>query len=1253
MTGVFSFGASAWFDLATFQATGIRSGDFTLEAAMPFSPAIVQLRSQLNVNTPNQTGLELRFPPNAETNGTITGRVFMPDRSPRLPAGVLVRISFGDLTVSTDAEGRFQNLFPIPAGPYTLTAEHPLGGLQAQTFVAVRAGGNVDVQMTLVGLGNVTITVRRRDGTVVRDARVAIERGTFPRDRAEGTTANGTIRFVNLSEGPFSVSVEELVTGLIGRASGTILRNAETAQLVVIVASGRVTGTFVAPDGRTPVANAQIVLTTRSNVRAFTQTNHAGRFELLAIPVGGFTVEGHDPLTGRLGRASGELVAEGQIADVTIVEAGRGVVEGFVLQADGATTVPGASVSLRVASFAGTQLHVTTKDDGSFRFEGVAVGAFTLEAFNAQSAARGSSAGEVAFEGQAVVQNVTLSGVATIHVRVVDADGQPAGNASVQIGGGSQLSNRQGSTDVNGEATFDLLPLGNYRVVARSLAESHNGGIAETELTEFGQTAEALVNLRGTGRVAVTVLASNGSVVPSARVSLTSQAGMFGDTFIAFTNGLGVATVEGVAVGDFFVKGESGPVAGLSTARIETPNQQVAITVQLGASGSIVGRVLLPPPADQIPAAEAIVTLNFQSQSSLQSGVLQVTTGLSGTFEFSGIPLGPFTVSIFEPVSDGVRTRTGTLTFDGEQIVLGDLVLDNVAPHVDSVTPSDKATGVALSSPIAIVFNEPMQTGSFQTVVTSPQANVFVLEGTQRIHGSLGFSSDRRTVTFTPAAPFESSTLYTVVVTGVPDGARDESNRPLLDPFTSTFTARDVVPPSIVSVSPRANERQILPEASIRVAFSEPISPALSLTLTDETTGQPVPGQLALAVANTVAIFSPTAFLKPNATYRVQAAGVVDLAGNALVSGGALPSTFFTVDTIKPVIEALQVNATRRVPGSTVRIQPTLTGSDVARVEYRIGASGAQFALASPFAIDVLLPSGVASLETTAVAFDLVGNPFGAQERVDSHRDRSCACSHAGQPVGCHVSPAGRHGHVPRLGDRRRGPEGDDLHVGGRREAEHDPEPAGRSGAVLDAADRDRADDRPLERVVRGPGRRRRYRRQQDRLGQSARLDSRRTEADPYHHQPGRRCPRAAGPNGRRGFRRRRRRARDARAHVRAGAGRVREPRHRRRREREPDIHAPDPGDPRRPAHSAHHRDRHVEQHDDGHENRPRRGRRGAGDDRAGHGRRRHAGPARIGHRARAGHRQLRRRVRGVPRGRTAGSGPDGRDFAAGGVGHR
>ena len=132
-------------------------------------------------------------------------------------------------------------------------------------------------------------------------------------------------------------------------------------------------------------------------------------------------------------------------------------------------------------------------------------------------------------------------------------------------------------------------------------------------------------------------------MVASAEVTVNAQAspggvpGALATTLSGFTNASGIATFASVPVGDFSVRAESAALSGIATGTLPTPGTNVPVHVQLGASGSVVGRLLLPDGVTQ--AANAFVTLRFQSQSSLQSGVLQVTTDLTGGFEFRGIPL--------------------------------------------------------------------------------------------------------------------------------------------------------------------------------------------------------------------------------------------------------------------------------------------------------------------------------------------------------------------------------------------------------------------------------------------------------------------------------------------------------------------------------------------------------------------------------------------------------------------------------------
>jgi hypothetical protein len=970
-TGAFSFSGIARFDLATFQATGIRGGDFTIEAAQQFSPAIVSFRGQLNTSTPNLSDIALRFPLSVETNGTVSGRVFMPDGVTPAPANTEVHVSFGDLTVRTDANGRFASLLPIPAGRYTLTAQ-AISGLRGQAVALVPAGGNVDVAVTLLGLGAVRVQVKRPNGVVVPNALVRVDRATFPADAAQGTTdPDGVVRFLNLTEGAFGVMAEEQGTGLKGRASGVIVRDGEITVPVVITASGRVTGTFVTAADARPIPFAQVALSSGS-VQAYTATDASGRFELLAVPVGPFSIEANDPATGRVGRATGELIAEGETVDVTVVQVPRGTVTGIVVNADGVTPVAGAGVDLIGRGPIATKLQATARNDGTFRFEGVSAGGFDLKATDPVSGFDGTAKGTVSFEGEVVDTVVKLQPFGSAHVRVLTDQGQPASNVTLSLSG---PDTRTAAVNENGEFTFEFLHLGEYRVVARSLSDTGDAGAAAFTVEDRTEPVEATVSLRGTGIVTITVVAADGVTrVPSAQVTLNAK-GAFGEdppgpansTLVGFTSGDGTLTFQNVPVGDFFVRGEAAALAGLAVGTVPASRASASALVQLGASGAIVGRVLLPD--GTTPAAQAIVTLRFQSQSQLQSGVLQVTTALSGTFEFRGIPLGTFTLSAFEVVSDGVKSASGALAANGQVIDLADLVLDNAGPRILSVAPVDNAVNVAAGSSITITFSEPIQPGTFTT--GSSTSNVQLRQGTTAVELNVPvFSNGNRTATLQPKQPLTSSVRYTLTIAGAPDGPQDEAGLPLPDALVSTFTVRDLVPPVVTSVSPASEVQQVLPDAAIRVAFSEPVVSA-TITLRDAQ-GANVPGQAALTLGNTVAVFAPQDFLAPNTSYTFTVSNVVDTAGNP-VAGGPVTSRFFTVDTLAPVISALQLTGVPRA-GATVTVRPMINGNDTSRVEYVIGGSVARSATVAPFTIDIALPSGSSSLSISATAVDLVGN---------------------------------------------------------------------------------------------------------------------------------------------------------------------------------------------------------------------------------------------------------------------------------------
>jgi hypothetical protein len=975
-SGLFSFGRVPRFDLATFQTAGVRGGDFAIESAHPFSPVIASFRSQLNTTNPNLTGVVVRFPGAAETNGTISGRVFMADNVTPAPVNTQVAIGFGDLTVLTDADGRFQSFIPIPAGRYTVNALSP-AGLRGETIALVPAGGTVDVTIRLLGLGSATIVARRATGEPVAGATVAVDRGSFPRERLAGTTDGaGQLHLVNITEGAFSVTIQEPVTGLTGRSASTIVRDADVTVPVVLGASGRVTGRFLAADGMTTIPFAQISLTVGS-VRAFATTAADGTFELRSIPIGRFSIEANDPLSGRLGRASDELRFEGHMVDVTVLQVPRGIVTGVVVHADGTTPVQAANVQLESTSVVPTRLQATARLDGSFRFEGIPAGDFQLRAVDPISGFSGDVSGRVIRESEIVDSVVALAPFGAARITVRDHAGQIASNASITVSRGDHFA-RTAAVDANGSFTFDFLAIGTYQLLARSLADPGNGGEG-TVVVSATATAEREIIFRGSGSAAITVVEADGATpVPSAHVRLNARAApqngaasALATTLDGFTDATGRVTFQNVPVGEYFASADAGPLAGVGAGSVASPGHAAATTVQLGASATIAGRVLLPDGAT--PAARSIVTLRFTSQTS-QSSVLQVTTGLAGTFEFTGIPLGAFTVSAFELISNGVRTIAGTLGTNGQQFDVGDVTLDNAGPRVTGINPADRATGVAVQPPIVLTFSEPMQPATF-----SPGQNISLLDGTTNIPlQALAFSADNRSVTLRPVQPLRSSALYSLILRGAPNGPRDQgADLPMVDPFVATFITQDVIPPVLVSSSPSAGDRQVLLESGVRVSFSEPV--ATATLVVHDSTGAVQAGQMAFTAGNTAVAFVPAAFLRANTTYTVLLTNVADVAGNAL-PGGNVSFSFTTLDTLPPAITAIAVAGIPR-PLASLLLTPTIAGTDTLRVEYLIGSTASVVSTAAPFSANLVVPNGVQSFVVAATAFDQAGNRSSAFTR--------------------------------------------------------------------------------------------------------------------------------------------------------------------------------------------------------------------------------------------------------------------------------
>ena len=139
-------------------------------------------------------------------------------------------------------------------------------------------------------------------------------------------------------------------------------------------------------------------------------------------------------------------------------------------------------------------------------------------------------------------------------------------------------------------------------------------------------------------------------------------------------------------------------------------------------------------------------------------------------------------------------------------------VLDNAAPGLVSIVPAQYATGVSVDSTIVMEFNEAIDATS-RPAITGGGVTVL---GEYSVSGN--------TLTFTPDAPLNGQTQYTVnLYYSVRDSVGNSSYIGYY--YFTTEVVEDTTAPTLASISPVADAIDINPGATIRLTFSEPMNP--------------------------------------------------------------------------------------------------------------------------------------------------------------------------------------------------------------------------------------------------------------------------------------------------------------------------------------------------------------------------------------------------------------------------------------------
>ncbi|WP_083510348.1 Ig-like domain-containing protein [Pseudarthrobacter sulfonivorans] len=267
---------------------------------------------------------------------------------------------------------------------------------------------------------------------------------------------------------------------------------------------------------------------------------------------------------------------------------------------------------------------------------------------------------------------------------------------------------------------------------------------------------------------------------------------------------------------------------------------------------------------------------------------------------------------------------------------------DTTAPTVTGTSPTDGATGVAVTANVTGTFSEAMNAST----VTS---STFTLTGpTGTVQAAVTYSSAGNIATLNPNADLTANTTYTATIESGPNGVKDVAGNALATDKTWTFTTApagggDTTPPTVTGTSPTDLATGVAVTANVTGTFSEAMNASTVTSSTFTLTGPgatPVPAAVTYSSAGNVATLNPNADLTANTTYTATiesgSAGVKDVAGNALATdrtwtfttasaGGGTPETVTLTATADSYV-------TSAAPG-TNNGTSTLLGVDNSPVE--------------------------------------------------------------------------------------------------------------------------------------------------------------------------------------------------------------------------------------------------------------------------------------------------------------------------------
>ncbi|MCL4806577.1 MAG: carboxypeptidase regulatory-like domain-containing protein, partial [Thermoanaerobaculia bacterium] len=765
----------------------------------------------------------------------------------------------------------------VPPGGVSVTARGMRGAIErtGRTYGRiVEPGQTLDLVVRLKPQGTVRgrVVDETAPGEIVplAGAQVALQENEFPFRRFPAAPgylsagSDGRFEFPAVAAGRFTVIARD--PGQVSRQGsrfGELKADFEVVDVGDLALSGQVGALIVLvrdPENGSPVPDAQVFL---SNGEA-TVAGADGRASFAALPLGTWSVHAFHAPTGRGGRLDEvRLLTAGQEVEAVVVLDQRGRISGRLFD-DAAWTVPvgGGTVRLqgtvngRLWGAGVTALATTSRDPealGRFAFDGLPVATYSLTAGIEGSSRQAAEIVTLTPTAPEAEVALVLEPVREVWVRLYEkrqAAGlvelnpdSVSGDGIFAVSYGRQISvfgvpiplASLLAPDVPypGHAFLfgDVLAARSFWVQAsEATGERRRALVTSSALSSGASGAGTSVDpyrivLLARGTVRVTVRDAGSVAAAGATVRVHAPNGTWETAADSSGRAVFTAVEEGQVTVSAFVPGT--PFGASASRRLQWDDEVLDVELTLSPVVSAHGTVYEAPegdawdgnPASLAPAAGVVVRLRPSAGDEQL-----LITGIEGTFAFSGLAPGPYTIEARSVDGEKVASAAGTLgSAHGSDYALPPLVLDASRPQIVSLTPPNGASLVSRTAPVEIVFSEPLAPA---VLPSGPTSTYFKLafSGTPA-SGAWSSALDtagRQVVRFTPSPRYENSTTYSLVVKGGPVGVRDREGRPLTDSgdVGASFTTSDTDGPRVVGTVPPL-ARPVDPGVSIRIDFGE------------------------------------------------------------------------------------------------------------------------------------------------------------------------------------------------------------------------------------------------------------------------------------------------------------------------------------------------------------------------------------------------------------------------------------------------